>query len=69
MIKISDGMSTFDKLVEFRKKLRIKQKDIAKELGYSKSTLSKYEHGVRKISAEDQDKYAEYLDIKLTLTL
>ena len=58
-------MSTFNRLIEFRKRLGIKQKDMARYLSISKSTLSRYERGSRKITAEYMDKYAEYLNIEI----
>lgn len=62
-------MSTLDKLIELRKRLNVKQKEIAIHLGVTKSTMSKYESGKRDISAKNQDKYAEYLGIELTIIL
>lgn len=62
-------VSTFTKLVEIRKKMKIKQVDIAKHLGVTKSTLSRYENGTRDISSELQDKYAKYIGIQILLIL
>lgn len=60
-------MSTFEKLVELRKKSGISQKEMFKKLDLTKTTMSRYENGSRKISAELQDKYAEYLGYEIKL--
>jgi transcriptional regulator with XRE-family HTH domain len=60
-------MSTFEKLVEQRRKSEISQKSMAKKLGLTNSTMNRYEKGNRGISAELQDKYAEYLGYELKL--
>jgi len=62
-------MSTFEKLVEQRKKMNIKQKDIAAYLGIDKSTLSRYESQERLIDANRQDEYAKYIGYKLEIVL
>jgi transcriptional regulator with XRE-family HTH domain len=60
-------MSTFEKLVELRKKSDFNQKEMAKKLGLTKTTMNRYENNSRKISSELQDKYAEYLGYELKL--
>ena len=60
-------MSILDSLIKIRKEQKIKQKQIAVKLGVNKTTMSRYESKSRKISAEDQDKYAEYLGLELKL--
>lgn len=62
-------MSTFEKLIDQRKRLKIKQKHMAKQLGVTTSTMSRYESGERLISADMQDTYAEVLGINLYLII
>jgi DNA-binding XRE family transcriptional regulator len=60
-------MSTFTKLVEQRKKSEVSQKEMAKHLGLTNSTMNRYEKENRDISAKLQDDYAEYLGYELKL--
>jgi transcriptional regulator with XRE-family HTH domain len=60
-------MSTFEKLIEQRKRLKITQREMAKHLKVTPSTLNKYEFGKRKISAEAMDEYCDYLGYELKL--
>lgn len=63
-------MSTFEKLVAFRKQSSdITQRKMAKILKCTPSSLNKYEQGIRKISAEKQDEYAEAMGIDLKLMI
>jgi transcriptional regulator with XRE-family HTH domain len=62
-------MSTFDKLIIERKRLSVKQKDIAKHLGCTAATLNRYEKGNRDISSAMVDKYADYLGYELKLMI
>ena len=64
---IPDEMSTFDKLVEQREIRGISQREMAKKLGCTSSTLNRYESGNRKISAEMQDEYSKILGFELKL--
>lgn len=62
-------MSTLDLLITQRKKQKVKQIEIARHLGITKTTMSKYESKDRKISAEHQDQYAEYLGFEIRIQL
>lgn len=62
-------MSTFDKLIEQRKKMGITQREMAKNLRITPSTINKYEKGTRKISSEMQDVYAKFLGIEIFLMI
>jgi transcriptional regulator with XRE-family HTH domain len=62
-------MSTFQKLVEYRIKLKVSQKEMALYLNCTKSTLSRYENGNRKISSEMQDLYCKKLGVGINLII
>lgn len=60
-------MSTLDKLVVQRGKNNVTQRQMAKNLKCSPSTLNKYEKGNRKMTAEMQDMYVEFLGLELMI--
>jgi transcriptional regulator with XRE-family HTH domain len=60
-------MSTFSKLVDQRKKIGMSQKEMAKKLGLTNTTMNRYEKGNREITSKLQDDYAEYLGYELKL--
>lgn len=60
-------MSTFDRLVEQRRKRGITQRQMAKWLKVPVSTLNRYEKGSRKISIHLVDQYAAELGLKIEL--
>jgi transcriptional regulator with XRE-family HTH domain len=62
-------MSTFKKLTEQRGKQNISQREMAKYLKITPSTLNRYEKHNRKITAKMQDEYAERLGIELKLQI
>jgi transcriptional regulator with XRE-family HTH domain len=62
-------MSTLAKLIELRKEKGITQKRISRVLQVTRSTMSRYESGERKISLEDAEEYADFLGYELKLML
>lgn len=62
-------MSTFEKLIGQRKLLKITQREMAKHLKCTPTSLNRYENGSRNISATDQDTYADKLGIELKMML
>ncbi|MBN1683737.1 helix-turn-helix transcriptional regulator [Candidatus Bathyarchaeota archaeon] len=61
-------MPIFDKLVELRKKMNVKQKSIADKLRVDVTTLNKMERDVRRVDYYLLEDYAKELGFEITLT-
>jgi DNA-binding XRE family transcriptional regulator len=62
-------MSILNKLIEERKLHKIKQNEMAKQLGVTGWTLSHYEKGHRRMTLDMAEDYADKLGLEIRLLI
>ena len=51
------------RIVDLREKIGMTQTDLAKKMGFDKSTMSKVENGTRKVSSDELRKLSKIFDV------
>jgi len=60
-------MDIFDSLIQIRKDKKVSQVELAKSIGVTRTTLSRYESKQRVISLDLTKEYAEYFGYEIRL--
>lgn len=62
-------MDIRERLVKYRRQVKVRQGDIAKSMGVTQASLSRWERGKSDMSAAKVVKYADYLGVDIKLIL